>query len=280
MLTLILALACGEKPDPTDDSEPTATDDSEAQTDDTAPEANPCEPDDMAIGSSGIHGTVTASDGGPVGCMRAQFCHGSCAVGQNNADGQYSISTNEDGMGALEFFPLSDDFADYFVTAIPYITDVGADYNVDVVLQKSSGWQAMPATATQVDMGDGLSLNLGADLVELPFGTDADTVGAVSMPESDWPPLIGLDHGGTVVAIYQLSPFDAHASSGLDFWISNAAIQETHTYSVYEFEVDTTEFIYGWNNTGTSVAEGGVGGTLHYLSMLVVVEEPADDEAG
>ncbi len=278
MLTLILALACGDKPDPADDSTPTGTDDSEAPIDDTAPETNPCEPKDIAVGETGLYGTVTSSDdGSPVACMRAQFCHSACAVGQNNGDGQYSIGTNEDGMGALEFFPLSDDYADYYVTAIPYITDAGGDYGIDVQLQKGSGWQDMPATATQVEMGDGLSLTIGQDVVELPFGTDADALGAVSMPQAAWPPLMGLDHGGTVVAIYQLSPFDAHSAEGLDFWISGSPIEETKTYSVYEFEVDTTEFIYGWHNTGTSVAEGGVGGTLHYLSMLVVVEEPAAD---
>ena len=278
MLTFILALACGEKPDDTHDSTP-PIDSADSDPQDSDPQGNPCEPEDVTVDKTGIHGNVTTTSGDPVACMRTQFCNNTCAVGTSNGSGEYSIGTNENGLGALEFFPLSDDYADFFVTAIPYETESGADYNVDIVLQQSAGWQDMPATSTEVDMGDGLTLTLGADLVELPFGTDENTVGAKAVPEAEWPPLIGLDHGGTVVAIYYLSPFDAHAGGdGLDFWISNSAIQETKVYTVYEFQVDTTEFIYEWANLGTSTAEGGVGGKLHYLSMLVVVEEPVEEE--
>lgn len=274
-MLLLITLGCTSTLDdgPLDDS--AVTDDS-SSTDDSAAEGNPCVPREIDVPESGIYGTVTTEDGGAVQCLRAQFCKQSCTVGASNADGQFSIESNEAGVGAFEIFPLSDDYADYFVAHTFWDNEAGATANVDVVLQKvEGGWKPMPATATSTDMGEGLTVTLGADNLSFPLGADPDLVGAAVVPENQLLPLTDFPEDKTIVVAYTLSPFDAHASSGMDWSIDHAGLQDGMSYEVWEMKLDVAEFVYEWTSLGSVTATGTTieGSGLTYLTTLIVVEQ-------
>ena len=268
LFALLLACTSTQDDGPLDDS---ATDDSSPATDDSSAEGSPCEPEDISVAQSGIYGTVTTEGGDPVGCLRAQFGLASCTIGDNNVAGEYSIESGENGLGAFEIFPLSDDYSDYFVAHAFFENDPAGAQNLDVVLQQvEGGWQALPATTTTLDLGEGFSADLGADNWEIPFGTDADTVGAAVLPTGQSLPMTGLD--AAPLLAYTLSPFDGHASSGVAFTIDQPTLEDGVSYDVWQMELDTTAAHYEWSRLGTWTASGTTlsGDGLSYLTTVVV----------
>ncbi|HJN76066.1 MAG TPA: hypothetical protein QGF58_19195 [Myxococcota bacterium] len=273
-MLLLLFMACPPPSDADPDDSTVVTDDSTGETDDST-DYVACDPKTDSVSTVGIFGVVLTDEGDPVQCLRAQFCNSACTVGDNNADGEYSVVSDEAGTGAFEIFPLTDDYSEYFVAHTFWDNAPGTDTNLDIVLQKvDGGWKEMPASATPTEMGEGLTVALGSDLLSLPFGTDVDTVGAAVMSSGERLPLADFPSSGEIVLAYTLSPFDGHASSGMAWSIDHSSIEDGTTYEIWQMELDTTAVVYEWGSLGTATASGTTleGDGLTYLTTLIVVE--------
>ena len=79
---------------------------------------------------------------------------------------------------------------------------------------------ALDSTSATYPAGDGLSVTLSADDLDLPFGESEAFIQGVRLDESQYPPLGTLD--GNVLAVWYLGSWDAAAASDpLSFEVRN-----------------------------------------------------------
>lgn len=272
-LALAGLVACGGGDDDKSgtDTEET-TDDASATDSDTEVETNDCEPDsDTTELTGGIYGQVLDTDGEPVGCMRVQLCIEICTVGTTNGAGYFSVETNESGWGGFEVFPQTDTYAMHAAVALPMPVTEGEDYAIDLVMVEYDSYGTIPATATEMDIGGGVTLEIGEDIATVAIGYDSDTLAAAYVPVEARPELQGIEN--TVLGMWYASPFDTHSEEGMALTLEDWGELDTEmTYEVYEMAIVVGD--YTWESAGEITYADGVwtGASLHYLSTFVVVE--------
>src|SRR5690606_20930327 len=84
---------------------------------------------------------------------------------------------------------------------------------IDVTIPALDAAHELPATAAELELGQGLFVTVGKDDLEPPLFVDPATHAAgVRVEQATWPPLDEID-SEKVVAVWYTVPFDHHAKS-------------------------------------------------------------------
>jgi hypothetical protein len=117
---------------------------------------------------------------------------------------------------------------------------------LDVTLLELGDDKTLPGTAHEVEIVPGFFVNIGSDIIELPFGSVVtDLVSGVFVPEEHRPP-VALE--GTVIGMWYLEPYDATAEDGLAIRI----LDEWSTAQDTTYEVKVASYAhYSWLDAGS-----------------------------
>lgn len=207
----ILALAaCTTAPaDDTDDTDVVDTDTDTDTVDATCSDEVPAFPK--------LTGTVKDASGTALGAsdVRVQFCRGvTCLFGAFGAGGSFAFEDLEAGPGSFAIAPIGDEGFEPFT---PISVACGVDRTIDVVVPDTAPGVAIPGTAAEIEVTDGLYLTVGTgDLPGRPPLEPVPTeIAAVGLAADDEgvPPLEGFT--GEAVALFYLLPFDSETAEGV-----------------------------------------------------------------
>lgn len=262
---LLLLLACGEKETPSDDS-PTTEGDADADSDtDTDTDS-----DTAVEASASLTGTITDSDGNPIQGARVSMCKLVCRTDATDASGNYEIASLEPWAHSFEVVVPVDG---YSTPLVPLTMSADTAHTQNSVVPMLGAAQATPQSPREVEVTSGVWVTFGLDTIELPFGEDGAQTAGVLVPQSAWLP-VELD--GTVLAMWYLTPFDAHAASAnLPFRLRNDwGLTPGTQVQAWAADYNAAE----WRSAGTmTVSQDGAtlendGTGLPVLATLVIVQ--------
>lgn len=258
-------LACsGDPTQPDDSAAPADTD----ETDTDAPEDDTAEPIPMAA----LSGTVRDANGAPLEDVRVNVCRMLCKTVNPNANGEWAY-------GAIEawtamFYVTPDEGSGYAHPMVVLTLAEGEARVLDVVVDALDAPRPLPATASEVEVTDGVFLTLGADILEPAPLTDLPSeVAAVRVPEAHRLP---IELEGELLDVWYLSPWEATSESGVRVRLANAwGLAPGDRARVWAASEPTT---YAWLDAGELVVtEDGLmleGDTaLPILTTIALVKE-------
>jgi len=147
--------------------------------------------------------------------------------------------------------------------------------SLDVTMLELGDEKTLPGTAHEVEIVPGFFVDIGSDIIELPFGSNAETVSGVYVPEEHRPP---VDLEGTVIGMWYLEPYDAEAEEGLAVRIQDqwSSVQGAN----YEVKVASYAH-FSWLDAG-SLALGEDGfftgdAKLPVVSTVVLLDTAASE---
>ncbi len=263
MTRLVLALvACGgDIKDPVFTDTTTDTDTTATESDTNPPSAPDC--------TGNVSGFARDAESAPAEGVDLRFCRGSaCRTATTLADGAYEFANVCVGAYSLEFTAEKD--SGLATLIIPLDIADGEVLTVD-------GFQLPldPATtlgsATEIEVVDGLHITVGTGDLEPPdaLSVAATDIAGVAIPTELLPPVQGAT---TVVAGWNLHPFDYEAPAGLPVRVDNLwSLPEGGAYELWV--ADYTLSV--WTVAGTfTVDEGSLVGivSLPMLSTMVLVQ--------
>ncbi|MBX2800573.1 MAG: carboxypeptidase-like regulatory domain-containing protein [Myxococcales bacterium] len=269
-VALLLLAGC------TGDTETDKTDTSEEQTGDTGGTDGVDPTVEPADTSAFLSGTVTDESGAPMPDVNIRFCNaGGCRVADTDAAGAYTFDEVLVEWHALEMRPPLDSEG-LATTYVPVAFATDQTRSVDVVMPRLDAATPLPAsTPAWIDAGEGLSLQVAADMLEAPtFEDPATDLAGVRLDET-WYPVIDLE--GTVVAMWYLSPFEHHAQDGIPARLDNLyELADGQQLEVYVGSYNERR----WIPSGTVTAQGKelVGDvSLDYTSTVLLVAPEAPE---
>jgi len=265
----------GTETDADTDADTDSDTDSDTDTDtDTDTEEEHCltegPEEDPTPGTGTVVGNVYDGDGAPVAGVRVSWCdHWECLALPSGADG--SVTIDSAGAGTHSFDAVPAGLDGYSTTLTILSIEPGETLTVDFHLPDLTPAQAVPATPTELELGDGLFVTLGEGTFALLFGDVTDVAGA-KLSAEQWPT---MDLEGTVVAVWNLDPFEAESTDGAPVRIANswgyapgkALWLHTSSYGCFEY-LEPIELVV--NGDGTYLES--TGGTLKELSTVVLVD--------
>ena len=186
------------------------------------PSPSPSEDDDVIFTpppdwEGSVSGAVQAADGTPQGGIMLTLCGAVCLFTTTENDGSFIYNDVRPLAAVLETstYPNSDhlhysryfDFLDVGENEVITIAEPLIIPEITAVNEDLSG-------AQNLDLDGGLSISFNADLVELPPDATNVSVGAVELPQAQWP-INGLD-GWTIERAWALSTWDLESKDGFD----------------------------------------------------------------
>lgn len=200
------AFACGPSGDgPTDDdTDDTDTTDSADSDVDTDVADTDCS-DNVPTSGTGLYGAIVDDEGADLDAadVRVQLCRATtCVYATCHVGDTYAFGPLTAGVGSYAVEPKG---AGYFEPFAP-ITLEASPRRIDATVPSLNAGVAIPATAAEIEVAEGLYLTLGAgDLPGKPPLEPAPTVVYGIDATSLNLPIEGVT--GEVVAVYYLSPF-------------------------------------------------------------------------
>lgn len=265
LCTLLVPMACGDKDTTTDDS-PTVEGDADADADtDTDTDS-----DTAVEASASLQGVITDSDGNPIQGARVSMCKQVCRTDATDATGAYSIASLEPWTHSFEVVVPD---AAYSTPLVPLTMAADSDRTQNAVAMRLGASQATPQSPRDVEITSGVWVNFGLDNVELPFGADGSTTAGVRVPTEHWLP---VEVSGTVLAMWYLTPFDAHPTSGnLPFRLHNdLGLNPGDQVQAWAADYNLAEWISAGTMTvssdGATLENDGTG--LPVIATLVLVQ--------
>ena len=275
-ISLLLALACGDK-DPTQDSASADADtDTDADSDtDTDTDADTdvnyeCTDD----GETNLCGNIQF-DGAGAASARLQLCAVSCLPGNTDADGDFAYDgiTAAPTVHSYDIFPFDDTYAKVF---LPMSVEEGTTRELDITVPKQNSWVSLPSgSAGDVELGDGLTITANSDDLTGAFGVDFTQGRAVQVDSSIWPDFDELT--GTPVALWYLEPYDSYTTSGdaIPFKIAAASLPGSGPYQAWTWHYSVEDAHTEWESAGTVTVDGDWATSdsgIHVLGTLVLTE--------
>ncbi|HMV67268.1 MAG TPA: hypothetical protein PKA64_10490 [Myxococcota bacterium] len=207
---------------------------------------------------------------------RVQYCRGTACVSAHDfRAGTYRFFDLDAGVGSFEVVNTSADARRPSVF-VPITVDASTR-TVDVVVPDLGPDRALGPARAWLDLGDGLSIEAGADDVTpaSPFDPAVTAIAAARVTD-DALPIEGLE--GTLIAMFYLAPFDAEAEAGLSVRFApgdlpGPALASGEAELFYADYADST-----WKRLG-DLTDDGLGNlapaaALPKLSTLVILRKP------
>jgi hypothetical protein len=273
LLALSLPFALVACPPSGDDDDSSATDDDDAVDDDDG-----ADDDDAVVEGPFVTGVVQDPAGGVLEGIAMTLCdENRCLSTATQADGSFQFSTVPDGeyvVHNLSVPGIGDDPAAILDWAAFYDIAIVAGADVDM------GTRVIPEIAEAFAVTDGANshdfagnLNVSWDGVfEPPLaagGLDDITLGAVAIPEANWPDAVT----GTPLAVFAFAPFESALEADGHFQISIGQMGLSDGDDVSLLYADYDEDIAtGMLSTAaaTVTLDGAVEGEVSHLGLLVV----------
>jgi hypothetical protein len=269
LLAVAVAGCTSSTTTPDDDDQPADTDATPTDTGtlDTDTDTTPVETEPQAL-----HATLKDENGTPLVGWNVKFCNSiGCRYATSDVSGVFGYDNVALASYSLE--PVAPEGAGYATMNLPMTFDENEVKTLDLVALKLEDTTLIPPSPTEIELGTGLWVTIGAGDLEPPdaFHPAASTAGGVRVPEADWPPID--DVTGTVLAVWYTHPFDYDAEMGLPVRISE-------TLGLGEGEqvrlLIGSYSDFAWLDAGTLTVTGGelVGTTeLPLLSTILAVQE-------
>lgn len=265
---LLLLTACdGGSKDPVDDTDPPATDDTDTGGggDDT----------DLPEGAR-ILGTLKDASGALITeGVRLQYCRGTqCLTANAFEAGAFAFNGLTPGFGSFEVVPLGDsNLASVFApveVATDQVKDIGA-----IVVPAFGPDHTLQVDEEEFEVATGLFLTAAAGDLEPPTPFDPAPTAIRGVDATANPaPIEGL--AGTLLAMWYLGPFDAHAPDGLGVRIVDTWGLDSGDAELWAGDYATAAWIKvgDLDDDGADNLTPSAGAKLGILSTLVVVRKP------
>ena len=150
-----------------------------------------------------------------------RMCNGSCISAVTDSDGNFYHSFLSSLRYSFDVVHYEEGKS-YSTPLVPYDITDGEHHELStaMVLPEFTDSSALDSTSATYPAGDGLSVTLSADDLDLPFGVSEAFIQGVRLDESQYPPLGTLD--GNVLAVWYLGTWDADAAADpLSFEVRN-----------------------------------------------------------
>ncbi|MCB9682755.1 MAG: hypothetical protein H6733_14915 [Alphaproteobacteria bacterium] len=285
--TVALLAACAgsttDKVTDTDTDTDVDTDTGVVDTDATCELApDPSLPDcsaDVPSGGAGLTGALVDVDGNPLNtdaALRVQYCRGdTCLIPDCTFSNTYAFGNLDAGPGSFDIVLLPSCDGERFATPFaPLDVETGVTRTVDVTVPRLGPATAIPATATEIEVVDGLYLTVGEGSLERPSPLEPAATEIAGVDATDVAvPIEGIT--GTVLAVYYLAPFDYDSSAGVPVRLDNAWTLADSEGELWIGDYTTSS----WEKVGDLTIDGDDKLTtatgLPRMSTLVVVRKPS-----
>lgn len=231
---------------------------------------------DIASGGAKLTGKVTDQNGNAIGNggVRVQFCREICLVPDCYDGNTYTFGGLDAGPGAYDVVPLCED--ERLATPFAPITlDEAATRTIDIVVPKLGPATAIPDTAAEIEVVDGLYLTIGKGDLSKPTPLDPEATEVAGVDATAFSvPIEGIT--GDVLAVYYLHPFDYPADGGLTVRLDDGWTLGSGNGELWVGNYDDIQ----WDKVGDLVDDGDgkltPGAKLPRISTLVVVKKPVE----
>jgi hypothetical protein len=237
---------------------------------DPKPETGDTSPDTFIPEGSSLVGTLYADAGYPMPDATVQLCAGECFSDTTDAEGAFSIYGVSEGYFALEIFP-SDEFP-LLVPMTPYPMGLEQHDELNLIWLSPATTTAFPTELTQVEIADGVWIEIGVSGVSIPAGIDASHLLGTQVAD---PYRLPIDRPGEVVDVFYTGPYGIESTGGgFPVRFDNAwALFEGTQLEVYLAVNDGTDV--SWIKAGElEVVDGNMVGQvlLERLGTIVLME--------
>ncbi len=185
---------------------------------DTAPTVDTEDTDIGPVGPTGqLGGRILDPSGAGIPGVFVNLCKSVCTTEETDASGAFQFDPL--GVGTYSFHVEPLESMSWGEPLVPYTLEEGADDSVDVTLPKRSAAVALPASRGWIDLGQGLSLEVGQGELTKSFADDPTEVAVARPAPSTYLPLEGLP--GTALAMWYLYPYEAEADPASGVRLAN-----------------------------------------------------------
>jgi hypothetical protein len=270
---LPLMLACQTAPSDVDATVDTDATDTDSPVDDTDAATDSDGDGDVDADVATLTGTLRDVAGDLLTeNVRVQYCRNTACRAGEVVDSTFTIADLSSGPGSFEVVALDDNSTLATVFA-PLNLEASETKSIDVTMPQLDQRIALPATAEEIEVSDGLWVTTSLSDLEAPnpFAPDATHIGATNATGIGLP-IEGLD-AGTVSALYYMVPFDYHSTAGLHIRIRNDwgyADGEAALYAAV-YESFSWELIDDLKDDGSGNLVTADGTTVPVVTTIAVV---------